>query len=159
MSERLTIQRKQLREIVSYNKRTGIFRDRSTGEVIGTKRDERGYIRINLGALRFHAHRLAFIYVIGSCPDYVDHINENKEDNRWNNLRSATKSQNGMNRGMNANNSTGIKNVIRHQGKYQVQIKVNGKNHYMGRFRTKKAAALAADVARAVLHGQYARAK
>lgn len=142
--------------MLRYDPESGLF-TRLGGAAAGAPRDQRGYIRIGIAGKRFHAQRLAFIYMTGACPDYIDHIDEDKSNNRWANLRAATKSQNGMNRGLQKNNSTGFKGVYYQANGYVAEIWVNRKKHYLGRFRTAYEAGLVAAKARVTLHGEFAR--
>ncbi len=73
---------------------------------------------------------------------YTDHINGNGLDNSRSNLRSATLSQNGANRRIAQNNSSGIKGVTwhKHRSKWQSSVTVHGKTIYLGRFKDLKSA-------------------
>ena len=62
----------------------------------------------------------------------VDHINHNKSDNRKNNLRFVTDSQNSMNRGVSSNNTSGITGVNKRNGKWTARIGVNTKRIFLG---------------------------
>ena len=75
----------------------------------------------------------------------TDHINRNSLDNRKDNIRICTCSQNQMNRGKQNNNTSGYKGVFWHKRveKWMAQIRVNRKQIYLGYFNTKKDAALA----------------
>jgi len=66
----------------------------------------------------------------------VDHINHDTLDNRKGNLRIITDSQNNQNRKGKANSSSGILGVNwnKQAGKWQVAVKVNGKNKHIGLF-------------------------
>jgi len=70
----------------------------------------------------------------------TDHINRNKLDNRKSNLRNATGSQNGINRGLNKNNTSGYKGIIwrKDTKKWQVRIRVNYKTFYFGCYKNIK---------------------
>lgn len=86
----------------------------------------------------FLLHRLLI-----NCPKgkIVDHINGNKLDNRLCNLRICDKSKNGMNRGMQKNNSSGYKGVYKlPYGSWCSRISVNKIDHYLGSYKTKEEA-------------------
>lgn len=71
------------------------------GQLAGCLHKKTGYIRIVLGRKSYLAHRVAFYLMTGRWPDdQLDHINRIKADNRWDNLREATHSENMMNRGL-----------------------------------------------------------
>ena len=86
----------------------------------------------------------------------VDHINGNRLDNRKENLRLVTKSQNMMNRGVQKNSTSGYKGVNEHQGKWRAYILENGKQKHLGVFEDKKEAARAYNKMAKLLHGEYA---
>lgn len=146
----------KLRALLNYDQETGVFTWRKDSSVAGAPRDERGYIRIGVLGKRWHAHRLAFVWMTGSCPSYVDHIDGNMGNNAWANLRAATKSQNGMNRGANKNNSTGFKGVYFQANGYTAEVRKDGVKYYLGRFKSAVEAAKAAERARDELHGEFA---
>ena len=66
----------------------------------------------------------------------VDHINHNRLDNRKENLRFATRSQNNWNRSLNKNNTSGYKGVSWNKkvGKWESRIRVFGKRFNLGFF-------------------------
>jgi HNH endonuclease len=131
----------ELRNVLRYDPKTGEFfwiarcQGRKLNGPAGTP-DERGYIRIHISGHRFTAHRLAMLYVNGEMPDYVDHINGNRSDNRLSNLRVANKSENGANAGVNSNNTTGFKGVSLYQDKYAAYITVRRQRIHLGYFIT-----------------------
>lgn len=89
----------------------------------------------------------------------VDHINNNPLDNRKKNLRVATQSQNQWNKGRNSTNRSGFKGVSFHKPhkKWQAAIKCGHEWIYIGRFDSKKIAAMAYDATAKFLHGEFAR--
>ena len=80
----------------------------------------------------FTIHRLVALHYIPNPENKseVDHRNRNKEDNRVDNLRWATSSENSQNTGINKNNTTGFKNIRpTGYGKYRYEKIINGKYH------------------------------
>jgi hypothetical protein len=89
----------------------------------------------------------------------ADHINGNGLDNRRENLRDATPSQNCYNAPIRRDSSSGFKGVspCKQTGRWQVRISANGRNRRIGRYRTAEEAARAYDEAARNLHGLFAR--
>ena len=88
----------------------------------------------------------------------VDHIDGNKLDCRRTNLRLCTHAGNMRNCRMRKNNTSGRKGVSWHRksGKWQAQIRVNGKLIHIGLFEFPDEAATAYDQAAMKLHGEFA---
>jgi hypothetical protein len=76
---------------VEYDPDTGWFT--RNGERAGSLYSN-GYRHIYIGGKRYKEHRLAFLFMTGEMPEQVDHINRNRSDNRWHNLRPVTSRQN-----------------------------------------------------------------
>lgn len=97
--EDLTIE--TLKKHISYNPKTGVFtylQGINTGKK--PKKYCHGYITVNFLGMRISAGRLAWFYMTGRWPEpgmMIDHINRNKVDNRWCNLREVTPSENSLN--------------------------------------------------------------
>jgi hypothetical protein len=101
------------------------------------------------------------LYVFGKWPDgYLDHANGDRADNRISNLRSATPSQNNANRRRARNNISGFKGVWFRQrtGKWQAEIRKDGKSRHLGLFPTAADAHAAYCAAAREIHGAYWRA-
>lgn len=98
--------------------------------------------RMNDGHTSILMHRF-----INSTPKGLetDHINGNKLDNRKENLRNVTHSQNQMHNRIPKNNTSGVKGVTwdKVNKKWQAQIKLNQKVHHLGRYSTLQGAWLA----------------
>ncbi len=95
--------------------------------------------------------------VIMSTPPnlYVDHINHNTLDNRKNNLRNVTPSQNQMNTKISKRNKTGVKGVFKRGEKYTASINENITSHYLGICSTLTQAKEAYDKASEKYHKEF----
>ena len=89
----------------------------------------------------------------------VDHRDGDGLNNRRNNLREATRSQNMCNQRISSRNTHGLKGVHWHKaaGKWQAHIKLNGRNRHLGLFTTPEAAYAAYCDASTRLHGDFGR--
>lgn len=119
-----------------------------------------GYLTIMVDRKAYLAHRLVWLWHHGSFPiTEIDHINRIKTDNRIENLRVATRSQNGCNKLAMRTNSSGYKGVSYHKAAraWSAQIHFEGRKKHLGLFNTPELAhefyCLAADV----LHGEFSR--
>lgn len=163
MSE-LTSER--LRAVLSYDPETGIFRWlQSTGPraVIGAIAgtiDHKGYRRIRIDGIKEAAHRLAFLHIEGRWPAaQVDHINRNRADNRWDNLREATQTENSRNLlSPRSLSGSGLKGAYPTRGgRWQAIITVDRQTIYLGTFDTESEAHLAYRQMAAIHFGDFAR--
>ena len=139
----------RLTDLLNYDLKTGIFvwryrADRSaawnsrySGKRAGlTRRDK--HTKITIDDQPYGAHRLAFVFVTGSCPPIVDHIDGDFSNNSWANLRAATPSQNGQNCKVSKNNTSGFAGVSRRpNGKWFAYIAVGGKRKGLGTYSCK----------------------
>jgi len=155
-----------LKEFTEYDPDTGIFRWRKlsgykgfVGKTIGSVHSE-GYLEAMIARHRCFLHRAAWLYMTGEMPRYIDHINGDRTDNRWQNLRNASAQQNKANAKVNKNNKSGTKGVhLDHRNLWVAFICVNRKSIYLGSF-TNKDEAHAAYVEAANKHfGEFARAE
>jgi hypothetical protein len=127
----------ELKTLLRYDPETGKFfwiharGNLKAGAPAGAS-DKQGYRVIGVNGKYHKAHRLAFLYMTGKFPpDMVDHINRDTGDNRWENLREVTRSQNCQNK-----EAKGIHRMKRN-GKWMAYIKLNGKLKHLGYFHTK----------------------
>lgn len=106
----------------------------------------------------YAAHRLAYLYMTGAFPpEQVDHKNLIKSDNRWDNLRLATGSQNAANRPVRSQSKSGVKGVWNVRDKFVSVININGKQKYLGTFTSEDEAHSAYMDAANAHYGEYAR--
>lgn len=138
----------RLKELLEYDPATGDFvwkvsrGSRKSGSVAGYLRTE-GYRALKVDRTLYYSHRLAFLFMEGSFPPaFVDHINHKEADNSWANLRHATNKENNRHKAMQSNNTSGIPGVYWHKqsGKWIAQIKVDGKDIYLGSTHDKEEA-------------------
>lgn len=162
-----------LRQLLTYDPNTGelYWRERDypphwntkhAGQPAGSVKMRRGRptgIAVDISGVPYFAHQLAWLMVHGSIPERttVDHRNCNPLDNRLDNLRVATRSQQQANSRVLKKTLAGMKGVKLHCGKYQARIKIDGKSRHLGTFATAEQAKAAYDKAAAELFGEFAR--
>jgi len=157
-NEATAIIQDELRQLLSYDPRTGIFHWRVTrgrlaraGDVAGTPIQGRVHIKVK-GRL-YYAHRLAFLYMDGALPsDEVDHIDGDPSNNRWGNLRQCSHAENMQNKQVSKANKSGLLGVSKHGNAWQATIRVGKQHHHIGRFRTPEEAHQAYLEAKARIH-------
>lgn len=155
----------EIRDLLRYDAETGQFiRLKKTnnrvkvGEVCGFV-DIDGYRRVRVGKAVL-AHRLAWALMTGDWPDHeIDHVNGDRDDNRWANLRAADRHQNSWNRKA-LPNATGYTGVCKgsKSNRYEAAITARGKRFHLGTFDTPEEAHAAYMKAADQLHGEYVRA-
>lgn len=137
----ITVER--LKEVLEYDPSTGDFRWRQTlgrrakaGNVAGCRSASKGYAEIQIDGKLYKRHRLAYLYVHGYLPSEIDHVSRERGDDRIDNLRPATRSQNRANSSLHSNNTSGAKGVTWHskQRKWNATISVNRKRIHLGCF-------------------------
>lgn len=126
------------------------------GDVIGGINDK-GYLRTYVNNKHYKVHRLVFMMFHGYMPNEIDHINGIKTDNRIENLREVTRSQNLCNKTKLKNNTSGVKGVCFNNGKWRVRVAINNKRISVGVFDDLELAELVAIEARIKFHGNYAK--
>jgi hypothetical protein len=154
-----------LKKILHYDPDTGIFirliskGGNAKGTIAGNLRDH-GYVRIVVGNKKYYAHQLAFLYMTGVIPKCIDHIDRNRSNNRWSNLREATVSQNLMNSKKRKNSKSKYKGVSFHNRrilKWAARINVNKKEYILGYFKTQEEAAIVYNKAATKYFGEFAK--
>jgi len=120
-------------------------------------------IRTNNRPTYYLAHRLIWKMMTGADPsDQIDHIDGDKLNNRWANLRQAENGPNLWNSKLRSDSGSGFKGVTRDarrasQKKWRAKITVHGKTHHLGWFATPVEAHSARSAAAQKLHGEFAR--
>ena len=125
------------------------------GNVVGSISNQ-GYLRTCINYKSYKLHRLIFMMFYGYMPVEIDHVNGNKTDNRIENLREVSHSQNEWNKSKTVRNTTGIKNITFENGKWRVRVGANNKTINVGVFDNLELAELVAQEARNKYHGNFA---
>ena len=138
-----------------------IGRVNEIGQVAGCLHKATGYIHVKIKSKLYKAHRLIFLYHNGYFPEFVDHIDGDKSNNRIENLRSATKSENCFNQKIRSTNTSGCKGVKWNSklNKWQVEVNKNYKSHYFGLYEDLELASLVAREATELIHGRFSAYK
>ena len=127
----------------------GRVRNAKTGRILKSNLSSNTYLTLKLSkmgkAQSFSVHALVAREWVEN-PDNkrcVDHIDGNKTNNHYENLRWATHSENGRNRKIQTNTSSVYKGVSYYKptGKWKAAIKISGKDKYLGYFTSEREAA------------------
>lgn len=158
------ITRDYINSILHYNPETGVFtwakpvgKKIKIGMRAGTL-NPKGYRVIIIAGKIHREHRLAFLCMTGEMPlNEVDHINGVRDDNRWINLRLATKFENQWNQKKPTNNTSGLKGVCwnKRDKRWVAKVGFNGDVIYLGGFSSKNNAEDAVRRYRERLHGKF----
>jgi hypothetical protein len=139
----------ELKRHFTYDSITGYFYrlDRPT-KISGyrySKGNKSGYVTISIGKCNLAAHRMAWLFVHGVLPtDTIDHINGDRSDNRIDNLRLITMSE-------NLTNKVG-KGFYMVGNRFRSELRLNGKKYSLGTFDTEEEAVRAYVAAKKKLH-------
>ena len=154
----------ELREYLDYAPETGVltwkkrpgFRVQQ-GAPTCSGLNSKGYKQVQFRGTKFEAHRVAFALHHGHWPTpCCDHIDGNRLNNRADNLRECSASENQHNKGVSRNNTTGVKGVRRASGGYSAKVEISRRAHTKWFRRLEDAAAYVKQL-REQLHGDFAR--
>jgi hypothetical protein len=151
----LTQQR--LHELFDYRDDGTLVR-RKSGKPVVCNMGSHRYLRVHVDGKAVALHRVIYLYHHGVLPDVVDHADNDRSNNRIENLREATQQENCLNRARHSNSRSPFKNVYwsKAANKWSVQITANGRRKYLGVFSDIELADLIAQEARNVFHGNFA---
>jgi len=140
----MSIQLSRLCEFLSYDPETGEVRwlvkrtqnsTANVGDLAGSL-DENGYRRVMFDGKKMRVHRLAFVFMGQPVPEQVDHINGDRSDNRWCNLRPSNAQHNARNACRRKDSETAVTGVTfsKAHGKWKVRVNRSGVTEYLGLF-------------------------
>lgn len=136
--------RDDLLQQLSYCEKTGRFTRKSGKESVGFV-TPCGYVTVGFNYKKYYAHRLAWKIFYNEDPEFIDHIDGNRQNNSIKNLRSVSRKQNQKNMKKPVNNTSGVAGVVfdKARRKWKAQIQVEGRMIFLGRFNQKDAAVTA----------------
>lgn len=160
---------RQLRDMLDYDPATGImvwrncskYHARKNGKeagVITPSRAGKYYCKLSIAGKRYARSRLAFLWMTGRWPtEQVDHINGNSLDDRWENLREVTQTQNAWNHKGRKREQSDLPMGVRRLGRrFQARLAVNKTMVHLGTFETAQQASETYRKAREVHYGEFA---
>lgn len=150
----------RLQEVLDYNPETGLFVRRlkqsgvKQGKVSGSLTND-GYKVTSIDGKIYKCHRLAWLYVTGLWPlGQIDHLNGQRADNRFENLRDVAKQTNVENqrKAQRNNKSTGVLGTWKNGDSFAARISHKNVKIYLGTFATLEEASAAYVAAKRLLH-------
>ena len=143
----------ELRRLFRYEPETGdlirlvtVSWNAVSGDVAGMKHRNRmtHYKRVCVNGKVIYAHRIAWAMSYGNWPEnQIDHVDGDGLNNRIENLRDSTHTQNQRNQRLHRRNSSGVRGVSRCKDRWLALIWFEGKRIHLGRHSTIEAAAAA----------------
>lgn len=132
-----------LPQYLRYDPESGKLYRPDGSEAVGYIKD--GYRVVSVKGRQYFAHRLAFALMCGRWLNVIDHVNRNRTDNRWVNLREANKAGNAKNAGLRKDSQSGYRGVSyrKSNGKWRAYIQADGVQHHLGFYATAEEAHLA----------------
>jgi len=128
----------RLKELFEYSKEKGILTrkiyrgGRVAGSIAGNLDKSEGYWNVGVDGRKYKLHRVIFFYVTGAFPENeIDHINGNRADNRWCNLRDVSKSDNQKNAARRRDNKSGCTGVSWHKRERKWFVRIQSKKQYI----------------------------
>jgi hypothetical protein len=151
----------QFKQILSYDPEDGTFTwlvNRHSrvriGQAVGSPVGKRGYLSTRIAGRNYYLHRIAWLWMTGQWPRAtVDHIDGNRGNNRFKNLRDVSQAAQRQNiyRSMRKDGLLGAHYDARDKV-WVAQISVSGCYKRLGSFSTEKEAHAVYIAAKRKLH-------
>lgn len=156
--------RSRILELFEYDREAGkLFWKVSRGNAAAGKEavsiNSNGYRRARIDGTHYLVHRLIFLIEHEYLPEFIDHKDGDKLNNKIDNLREASRSENNRNRSKQSSNTSGIVGVCYHKdaNKWHARCRDrNGKNTHLGLFTDLQAAAEVVRAFRLEHHAEFA---
>ena len=133
------------------------FNNKHAGKQALTSISDHGYNTGGILGHVFSAHRVAWAHSFGRWPETeLDHINRDRQDNRLQNLRLASKTENGHNRTPRGSSKYAGVSWYDPLQKWKAGVSKNGNFYYLGYFENEEEAARARDKKARELYGDRA---
>lgn len=153
LRDQTVITQSYLKDLLRYDPLNGRFlriksfsNNAKVGVFVGSK-CKNGYLLVGIGKKKYYLHRLAWLYMTGEMPEFqIDHINGDREDNRFSNLRHVTNQINSQNqRKSRSKRELGLLGASyrKDTGKWSAHIVIDGKRKTIGCFDTAQEAHVA----------------
>jgi len=155
----------RVRERLDYDPKTGILSWKKGTGRRGTLKNGRagtlntkGYRQVHVDGKTYRAGRLIWFWMTGEWPTHlIDHINRDRGDDRWANLRQATHSENAINRPLDHKNKSGYKGVRKEGNRWRATIYKDYRPIHLGFFPTPEEVAIEYQKAAQKLYGEFAQ--
>ena len=117
-----------------------------------------GYRAVEVGGVTYPEHSIVYLMHYGFIPKIIDHVNNNQTDNKIENLRQATSVQNAWNAKLSSKNTSGAKGVSfrKDRNVWVARLQAHAKSIYLGYFKSKDDAEEFLQLARDMIHGDFA---
>lgn len=141
---KIELTQKELKELINYDPITGIVTNKKQRGCITVGKELKSltndYYHHRINGTNYPLHRLIMFYMLGSKFDQdlvINHIDENKTNNKWCNLEVTTTRWNNIKVTSRKTNTSGVKGVSfdKVNNKWKAQITVNYKGINLGRYK------------------------
>jgi hypothetical protein len=117
---------------------------------------KRGECQIGIAGDLYLAHRVIWKWMTGrDPPNTIDHKDRKPNDNRWEQLRLATVTEQNWNQERKTKSKSGFRGVVQRNRKFQAEIRSNGVKRHLGYFATAEEAARIYEIAAMKERGQF----